>query len=220
VPVDDPTEELWKIFQKYGAEDVLLIPTFHGHMKDFLTAYKNFEISYLVESNLVLLGEVFQCLFTEDLQLIVWQTLGIDIRSDVGCQIKVRLSSLAPEEREAGLCKLRSALYGHTGPYSGTRKYDVTTGRKPYGDKDLILATIHLNPWHCVAAAVGGSAVIKIGEGTSFDPTADILTIPLKKINWVLEYRRAEIKTMQAEWEATDVQTDASYTYTFPQINL
>jgi hypothetical protein len=93
------------------------------------------------------------------------------------------------------------------------RKYDVTAVREQkadatpmveHADNNIILVVIHLKPWHCVAAAVGGSVVIRIGHNTSYNAVADILIIPLQKIDWVLNYRFVEVALLRAEREALE----------------
>jgi hypothetical protein len=68
-------------------------------------------------------------------------------------------------------------------------------------DNNIIKVIIHLMPWHCVATAVGGSGVIRIGDMTTYDTEADILTLPLSKIDWILYYQSVALVALRAEAE-------------------
>jgi hypothetical protein len=197
-------------FRRYAAKRVNLIPTFQGPLQNFPSGYVNFAISYIVQGNFIVLGTAYQRLFAEDLRSILLQILAYDIKNDMGHQIEVPLTKLAPGEREARFQKLKAALCGHKGPYSARRKYDVwaVRERKPSTtpmiedpDNNIIKVVIHLKPWHCVAAAVGGSGVIRIGDRTTYDAEADILTLPLSKIDWVLYYQSVAVAALCADAE-------------------
>jgi hypothetical protein len=90
-----------QIFKQYAVKRVDLIPTFHGPLQNFPSGYVNFDISYIVQGDFILLGAAYQRLFAEDLRSILLQILAYDIKNDMGHRIEVPLTKLAPGEREA-----------------------------------------------------------------------------------------------------------------------